>query len=156
MDTSLWSDDEFRSFFASLRGDFFATGIDDIDRERFIAQARVRVAPEVQRRVLADIGATTDAAGIARVTFELLEEQAWGKRRTWMLVTSDPWGMLTDLVTREVRSSYRSSVRRRGTKGDLDGIARVSSRPALPSADIAADDDAAGESLPAQDAPADA
>lgn len=132
MDTSLWSDAQFRSFFASLRDDCCSSPLDETERDAFLRQARLRVAPDVQRRLLADLGATTDAEGIARVAFEVLEDEAWGKRRSWLLVTTDPWSVIVELVTQRIRASYRSSMRRRGTKGDLDGIARASTREALP------------------------
>lgn len=132
MDTSLWSDDRFRSFFAALRGDFFGSDSDAFERDEFLIQARLRVAPAVQQTLLADIGVTSDAAGIAQVALDVLDEQSWGKRRSWLLVTTDPWSMLAVLVHREIRSSYRASVRGSAKKGDLDGIARASTRPALP------------------------
>ncbi|MFT4281000.1 hypothetical protein [Microbacterium sp.] len=116
MDTSLWSDDQFRSFFAALRDHSCFAEPDDTQRDAFLAQARRRVAPEVQRRLLADLGATTDPDGIARVAWEALDDEAWGKRRSWLLVSTDPWGVLVDLVTRQIRDSYRASVRRPGAK----------------------------------------
>jgi len=132
MDDSLWSDDEFRSFFTSLRTDCCSPALDDDARARFLRQARLRVAPEVQRRLLADVGATTDADGIARVAYEVLDDEAWSRRRSWLLVTTEPWALVVDLVTREIRRSYRASTKRRGTTADLDGIGRASSRLALP------------------------
>ncbi len=135
MNTPLWSDDQFRSFFATLRSDLCGSDRDDDDRDRFLAQARVRVAPAVQQRLLADIGATTDPGGIARVALDVVEDQAWSRRRSWLLVTTDPWTLVVDLVTREIRSSYRSATRRSGGKRDLDGIARASGRLALPPPD---------------------
>lgn len=132
MDTSLWSDDRFRDFFSALRDDPCNPSLTDEDRAQFIAQARLRLSPEVQRRLLADVGAATDADGIARVALETLEDQAWNKRRTWLLVTTEPWAILSDLVFRDIRRSYRATVRRRGTEDDLAGIARASARLALP------------------------
>lgn len=134
MDDSLWSDDEFRSFFTSLRTDCCNPAPDDDARTRFLHQARLRVAPEVQRRLLADVGATTDPDGIARVAYEVLDDEAWSRRRSWLLVTTEPWALVVDLVTREIRRSYRASTRRRGTAAHLDGIGRASSRLALPGA----------------------
>jgi hypothetical protein len=143
MNDEFWSDDEFRSFLSALRGGgFFSAGIDDTDRERFIRQARLRVAPDVQRRVLADVGAITDADGIALATLEILEDELWGKRRTWIMVTPDPWGLLTDLVTRDIRVSYRASIRRRRDDRALDGIEKASSRAELTSGEETDDADA--------------
>ena len=145
MNDEYWSDAEFRSFLSALRNcGCLSAGADDTDRERFIRQARLRVAPDVQRRVLADVGAVTDADGIARATLEVLEDELWGKRRTWIMVTPDPWGLLADLVTREVRASYRASVRRRRDDRALDGIEKASSRIELTAGD-ATDDEDAGE-----------
>lgn len=135
MNTPLWSDDQFRSFFAALRSDVCGSDRDDDARDHFLAQARVRIAPVVQQRLLADVGATTDPGGIARVALDVVEDEAWSRRRSWLLVTTDPWTLVADLVAREIRSSYRSATRRTGGKRDLDGIARASSRRALPPSD---------------------
>jgi len=144
MNNHYWSDAEFRSFLTAIRGDScVGAGADDTDREGFIRQARLRVAPDVQRRVLADVGAMTDADGIARATLEILEEELWGKRRTWIMVTPDPWGLLADLVTREVRTSYRASIRRRRDDRTLDGIAKASARVELTAGDETGGADAA-------------
>ncbi|KZE91835.1 hypothetical protein [Microbacterium sp. TNHR37B] len=125
MDTTLWSDDQFRSFFAALRDHSCFAEPDDAQRDAFLVQARLRLAPEVQRRLLTDLGATTDAQGIARVAWEALEDEAWGKRRSWLLVSTEPWGVLVDLVTRQIRESYRASVRRPRAKA-LKELARAS------------------------------
>jgi hypothetical protein len=93
-------------------------------------QARLRVVPEVQRRLLADVGVTVDPYGVAIIAFEALEEW-WGKRRTWLMASSDPWGFLTDLVTRELRSAYRAAARTRGDGKQLAGIATASKRAEL-------------------------
>ncbi len=143
MNDNAWSDAEFRSFLSALRSDScFSPTVDDSDRQRFIRQARLRVSPEVQRRVLAGVGAMTDADGIAHATLDILEEELWGKRRTWITVTPDPWGLLTDLVVREIRSSYRASAGRRRDDRALDGIEKASSRAALASGDDSDDADA--------------
>jgi hypothetical protein len=149
MNDELWSDDEFRSFLSAVRGGgFFSSGIDDSDRERFIRQARMRVAPEVQRRVLADVGAMTAADGVALATLEILEDELWGKRRTWIMVTPDPWGLLIDLVARDIRGSYRASIRRRRDDRTLDGIEKASSRAELTSGDETDDADAGEPARP--------
>lgn len=88
----------------------------------------LRLAPAVQRRVLAEIGAVVDADGVARAALKIIEDEVWGKRRTWMLVTPDPWGLLTELVTREIRTSYRACVPRRDDARVLTNIQAVSSR----------------------------
>ncbi len=132
MHDALWSDDEFRSFLTSLRsGGFFSSGVDDADRDRFILQARLRVAPEVQRRVLADVGAAIEVEGVAQLAFDVLDREVWGTRRAWLMVTPDPWRLLTDLVVREIRRSYRASVPRRADERTIAGIAEVSTRIGL-------------------------
>ncbi len=123
-----WSDDEFRSFLASLRGHgYFSGGPDDTDRDSFVRQARRRLAPEVQRRLLTDVGAVTDVAGIARAALDVVEDEMWGKRGTWLLVTSDPWRQLTDVVTREIRASYRTSMRHGADARTLRKIEKATS-----------------------------
>lgn len=132
MHEALWSDDELRTFITTLRGGgLFAPEVDSTERDRFVAQARLRIVPEVQRRVLAEVGAATDASGVAHVAFEVLERETWGKRHTWLMVTTEPWGYVTDLVAREIRSAYTAAVRRRADAKALKGIAAASSRPEI-------------------------
>lgn len=154
MNDTSWSDDEFRSFLAALRTrDFLSDGPDDSDRDCFVRQARRRLAPEVQRRLLADIGAVTDAAGIARAALDVLEDEMWGKRGTWLLVTSDPWRQLTDVVTRAIRTSYRASTRRGSDARKVRAIEKASrdERTAEPTTDPQGDpvvDEAEDEAAP--------
>ena len=131
MHDSLWSDQRFREFLTLLRGGMFAPPIDDDVRDQFLAQARVRIVPDVQRRVLADIGATVDGDGVAMIAFELLEGCAWDSRRTWLLASSDPWRYLADLVVSEVTAAYGESVRRVGDDDELAGILSASTRRQL-------------------------
>ena len=129
MNDVLWSGDEFRFFILKLRGPLDAD-VDDGERQRFIRQARLRIAPEVQRRILANIGALTDLDGIACAALDILDDLLWTKRRTWITVATDPWGVLTDVVTRRVQKSYRATFREDDARA-LDGIAEVSSRAEL-------------------------
>lgn len=126
-----WSNDELRTFFTALRsGSIFAPSadVDDATRETFRAQAMRRLVPEVERRVLAEIGAVVDPRGVAAVAIEVAEDTTWGSRHTWLMVTDDPWAYLTDLVTREITKAYRGAVRRRGDEKVLKGIEAASSR----------------------------
>lgn len=129
MTNSSWRDDELRAFFSALRGGgLFDTGPDDEARDRFIAAARERLAPEVQRRLLADVGAVADRGGIARAALDILERQMWGKAGTWLLVSADPWAHLTGLVVREVHASYRATVQVRSDARTLKAIAKATRR----------------------------
>lgn len=155
MNDAIWSDDELRSFLSSLRScGPFSDGPDESDRDRFVRQARRRLAPEVQRRLLADIGAVTDATGIARAALDVLEDEMWGKRGVWLMVTADPWRQLTDVVTREIRTSYRASARRGSDSRTLRAIEKATARdePPTPSGPAPHDepvvDGAEGEAAP--------
>jgi hypothetical protein len=131
MHESLWSAQRFRDFLTLLRGGMFAPPIEDEERDAFLHQARVRIVPDVQRRVLADVGATVDLDGLAVVAFEMLEDCAFDSRRTWLLASSDPWRYLADLVAREVAGAYGESVKRVGDDDELAGILSASTRPEL-------------------------
>lgn len=125
MPEHIWSNEELRNFLSSLRAcDPFGSGseVDEDARERFRDQALRRVSPEVERRLLADIGAVLDPRGIASVALEVIEDHAWGARHTWMMVTADPWEHLTELVVREIRRAYRRAVQSRGDAKKLKGI----------------------------------
>ncbi|WP_309064913.1 hypothetical protein [Microbacterium sp.] len=130
MPEHIWSNDELRNFLSSLRagGLFGGREVDDDARERFREQALRRVAPEVERRLLADIGTVLDPQGIAAVALEVVEDHAWGARHTWMMVTADPWEYLTELVVREIRRAYRRAVQSRGDAKKLKGIEAASTR----------------------------
>ncbi|HKT56979.1 MAG TPA: hypothetical protein VJR25_09415 [Microbacterium sp.] len=131
MNDLLWSDDEFRSFFALLRRDSCTSCLDDTDRAGFVQQARLRVAPTVQRRLLADIGIAADASGIAVVALDVLGDEVWGKRGTWLMITPEPWALLADLVARRIRRSYRASTRRAADERVLRGIERAGTADGL-------------------------
>lgn len=133
MTDSLWSDRRFRSFLASLRGGgIFGSDVDDAERDEFIRQAQIRLAPEVSRRVLAHVGATVDDYGVALVAFDVLEQSAWESPRAWLVTTTDPWTLLGEMVTGEITESYRSTVAARGDdESELAGILAASTRPAI-------------------------
>lgn len=144
MHDALWSAQRFREFLTLLRAGMFAPPIDDDERDEFLRQARARIAPDVQRRVLAEVGASVDGDGVALIalgggvtadSFELLESCAWDARRTWLLATSDPWRHLADLVAREVTAAYGESVRRVGDDDELAGILSASTRAQLEAGD---------------------
>lgn len=129
-----WSNDELRTFFSALRsGGLFDRGAaaDEEWRAAFHHQAMRRIVPAVERRLLAEVGAMLDAPGIAHVALEVAEDAAWGAEHAWLMVTADPWRHLADLVRREIRRSYRKTVRTRSDGEALDGIEAASSRRAL-------------------------
>lgn len=129
MPESNWSDDALRKFLTDIRsGGFFGPrpGIDDTARERFRAEAMRRIVPVVQRRVLAEVGATLDARGVAAVTFEVLEDSSWGAEHVWLMVSESPWDYLAELVASEIRKAYRKVVQPRGDTKALKGIEKVS------------------------------
>lgn len=134
MHDALWTDQRFRTFLLAMRGGLFGVGVEDDERDAFFAQARRRIVPVVQRRVLAEVGVTVDEHGVAVVAYELLEESAWDRRRTWLMATSDPWGFLADLVVRELTAAYGETSGVRGEDGDeteLAGILSASTRRAI-------------------------
>jgi hypothetical protein len=126
----LWSDDEFRSFITGIHDGNFDTADADGGRAAFRRQALVRIAPDVQRRMLADIGVAVDASGIAHAALDILEDEMWGKRRVWLIVAPDPWSLLADIMIRRIRRSYRATVRHSDAR-TLAGIAKASTRAAL-------------------------
>ncbi|MCL2514424.1 MAG: hypothetical protein FWD85_04015 [Microbacteriaceae bacterium] len=132
MNTVLWSDEQLRSFINTLRDRACGSDSEAEDRAAFMRQAEARIVPRARREVLAAVGAVTSADGVASVAFDVLEHEIWSKRRSWLMVTTDPWALLTDAVTREVCSSYRASLRKSDRKA-LKGIAAASSRPELES-----------------------
>lgn len=131
MHESHWSAQRFREFLTLLRGGMLAVPIDDEEREQFLRQARVRIVPDVQRRILAEVGSLVDGDGVAVVAYELLEDCAWDSRRTWLLASSDPWRYLADLVVRQVTAAYGEAVRPTGDDDELAGILSASTRPQL-------------------------
>jgi len=131
MHESLWSAQRFREFLTLLRGGLFGPPIADEERDDFLRQAQVRIVADVQRRVLADVGSLVDGEGVALVAYELLEDCDFDSRRTWLLVSSDPWRYLADLVVGQVTAAYEEAVRRVGDDDELAGILSASTRPEL-------------------------
>lgn len=72
-----------------------------------------------------------DPRGVAAVALEVAEDTHWDARHTWLMVTTDPWGYLTDLVAREIRKAYREAVRSRGDSKVLEGDAAASTRKGI-------------------------
>ncbi|MEJ1089057.1 hypothetical protein WDU99_12110 [Microbacterium sp. Mu-80] len=124
-----WTNDELRTFLTALRaGGIFNVGEENLDRDGFRRQALRRIVPEVQRGVLAEVGAVVDPRGVAAVALEVVKDTAWDPEHTWLMVTEDPWGYLADVVSAEIRRAYRKAVRSAGDGKALKGIAEASSR----------------------------
>jgi len=137
-----WSNDQLRTFLTALRsGDAFNRGVDvdQDERDRFLAQVRRRIVPEIRARVLAEVGATLDPCGVAAIVLEVLEDNTWGAERTWLMVTEDPWGYLTEFVAAEIRKAYRKALHRTADDKTLKGIEQASSRRAIDAGGGAAD-----------------
>ncbi|MGN7977904.1 hypothetical protein ACTJJ4_10045 [Microbacterium sp. 22195] len=137
-----WSNDQLRTFLTSLRsGGVFDRGVDvdQDERDRFLAQAQRRIVPDIRARVLAEVGATLDPRGVAAIVLEVLEDNTWGAERTWLMVTEDPWGYLTEFVATEIRKAYRKALHRSADDKALKGIEQASSRRAIDAGGDAAD-----------------
>jgi hypothetical protein len=133
MSTTRWTDRELRDFVLSApRLDGGEEVLADVARARFIEELGVRVVPLVQKTVLASVGVSTSAEGVALFACDLVENSRWDSRRDWLLMCSSPWGYLAEWVAEDVVKSHRSATRR--SKKDacvLDGIAEASGRRAL-------------------------
>ena len=116
MTTDFWSDEQLRSFINSVRDRSYGSEAEAEDRATFMRQAEVRIVPAVRSRVLAEVGAVTSPDGVASVAYDVLTDEAWSKRRSWLMVTTEPWALLVDAVTREICSSYRASSRKSDKK----------------------------------------
>lgn len=124
-----WTNDELRTFLTALRATgIFGSGEEDLDRDGFRCQALRRIVPDVQRRVLAEVGAVVDPRGVAAVVLEVVKDTAWDAEHTWLMVTEDPWGYLADVVSAEIRRAYRKAVQPTGDAKALKGIEEASSR----------------------------
>jgi len=134
MNDSLWDDRRFRAFVAERGGGFFAPELAEDEREEFVRQAELRVAPEAQRRLLRRVGSTVDARGVALVAFDVVDESSLDRRRTWLLACADPWAFLTDLVVRELVAAYDETVKAdEEDDAQIAGIVAASSRRAIAS-----------------------
>lgn len=124
-----WTNDELRTFLTALRAaGIFSLGEEDLDHDGFRRQALRRIVPEIRRRVLAEVGAPIDPHGAAAVVLEVVKDTAWDAEHTWLMVTEDPWGYLTDVVSTEIRRAYRKAVQPAGDAKALRGIEAASSR----------------------------
>ncbi|MES2094127.1 MAG: hypothetical protein V4531_09990 [Actinomycetota bacterium] len=133
MSTTRWTDRELREFVlgAPRRGEGEAV-LADVTRARFIEELTIRVVPVVQKAVLATVGVSTSAEGVAAFACELVENSRWDSRRDWLLMCSSPWEFLAEWIALDVAKSHRSVARR--SKKDarvLEGIAAASGREAL-------------------------
>lgn len=124
-----WTNDELRAFFAAFRpASIFGDDDEELDRDGFRRQALRRIVPEIRRRVLAEVGAPIDPNGAATVVLEVVRDTAWDAEHTWLMVTEDPWGYLTDVVSAEIRRAYRKAVEPASDGEALKGIEAATSR----------------------------
>ena len=128
MSGNSWSDSDLRAYIAAATGFFWLGTEADVERARFRAQV-TRIVPGIQKRVLAEVGATTSADGIAFFASEEVEHGRAAKR-AWLLVSSEPWEYLEQWIGDVVIRAYRAAVQPKDKKA-LKGIAAASSRREL-------------------------
>ncbi len=125
---SSWSDDRLRAFLTTVYTAGSVRNVSEDEREAFIREARRRIAPAVGRRLLADLGVTTDPDGLARIAFEIIGEGVGRTRGTWLMVASDPFDYCVEMVFATVRVAFRDTVGLASAGDDerLAGIAAAS------------------------------
>jgi hypothetical protein len=111
MDSINWSDNQLRNYV--MRESYVAWPRGQLElgtlREQFLAQARLRIAPAVQAKLLARFGALTDPEGIAMVSIDLAQDLCGrDDARRWLLVSTEPWDSLIEWIAREIVKSQRS------------------------------------------------
>jgi hypothetical protein len=131
MSSQSWSDDDLRRHVLHQRGFFESPSADDeLRRAECIRQMR-RIVPALQRRLLEDVGAVTDAGGVAVLAAEIIDRSN-DMRRYWLVASTTPWGHLEEWIGDEREQLYKKAEKKR--KKDrkvLDGIATASSRREL-------------------------
>jgi hypothetical protein len=107
-----WSDSELRKYILSeTHYEYeYDTALTNAARDRFRAEAAVRVVPGVQARLLEEIGTVTDPNGIALVARELLIGICCDTaKRRWLLVSPEPWSYIEGWVAREITKAYKAT-----------------------------------------------
>ena len=107
-----WTDSELRAFVeAESHFSFWSDASErEDDRNRFRAEARARIVPSVQSRLIERVGVVTDPDGITMVALDLaLELCCEDDARRWLLVSTEPWDFLTAWIIREIVKSYKAT-----------------------------------------------
>jgi hypothetical protein len=135
MSSERWSERELRAFvMRAPRLNCADSELAEVERRAFRAQVVAFVAPGIQSRVLSEVGSLTSLEGIAVLTCELLEDGDWvdGKKRTWLLVSAEPWQYLEQWIAESVIHNYRAMIGGRAKdRKVLAGIAAASTRNAI-------------------------
>ena len=134
MSSISWSDDELRDYVARFEED---PSIAAYRRAGFHREVLARVAPAVQRRMLATVGVTVSAQGIALMTSEVVDHNGyWSAERTWLLICDEPWEYLTQWASKRATGAYRRTVGKKSAKSSLKGIEAASTRRAIAGPEI--------------------
>lgn len=107
MTENLWSATDLRRFVRAVEVAWCGEDVADDVRAAFRAQVQARVAPVVQARLLASVGAVVDAEGVAVVADSLVDDGCCDDERRWLLVSPDPWAYLADWTASAVARAYR-------------------------------------------------
>ncbi len=126
---SSWSDDRLRAFLTAVYTAGSVRYVSTDERDAFILEARRRIAPAVGRRLLAELGVTSDPDGIARIAFEIIGEGVGRSRGTWLMVARDPFDYCVEMVYDTVHLAFRETVGAAGV-GDGERLAGIAGAPA--------------------------
>jgi hypothetical protein len=128
MSIEYWSDRDLREYVVSATEVFLPDEEWQAKRAQFCAQI-ARIAPAIQSRVLAEVGATTSADGIALFAAEVVEH--FDGPRAWLVVSATPWDYLERWVGDEVIAAYGRAAGTTDDAAELAGITAASTRRAI-------------------------
>ena len=128
MPTEFWSDRELREYVVGATEVYFPNEEWEARRAQFCAQV-ARIVPAIQSRVLAEVGATTSAEGIAMFAAEVVEH--FDGPRAWLVVSATPWDYLERWVGDEVIAAYGRAAGTADDSDQLAGITAASTRRAI-------------------------
>ena len=130
MSIEFWSDRELREYVVSATNTYSFFPDEEWEEKRAQFRAQVaRIVPAIQSRVLAEVGATTSAEGIAMFAAEVVEH--FDGPRAWLVVSATPWNYLERWVGDEVIAAYGRAAAEHADSDELAGITAASTRRAI-------------------------
>jgi hypothetical protein len=131
MSGHVWTDDDLRAHVLHRRGFFDSPTTEDEARRADCITQMQRIVPALQRRLLEQTGAATDANGVAVLATEAIDRSN-DPRRWWLIASITPWQVLEEWMADELIDRYKKAAKKRkkDTKA-LAGIEAASSRREL-------------------------
>ncbi|MCR2783930.1 MULTISPECIES: hypothetical protein [unclassified Microbacterium] len=63
-----------------------------------------------------------DPTGVAALAYDVLTEERWSQPANWLLVSTNPWDVLVELVAARIRAGHRQVAKISGRSTELEDV----------------------------------